>query len=215
VNKTLGLLLLTLITISCKKEKDQIYPSPIPESTAPNYGMLTVGNYWVYERFEIDYLGVTTPMNVYDSCYISKDTIINGKTYYEMYRPNTYGSFYSYLRDSAGCIFDHYGRQRFSPTDFTSVFYIGYATARPSDTIAKGVFKMEHKDSLITVPSGNYVTSNAQTTCYMYPAWDYYYTTRYTNTCYAENIGIVQETLLLLFDKGFSQERKLIRYSAN
>jgi hypothetical protein len=206
---------LTALVSSCKKDESL---SPLVTSTiepSPDYGKLAVGNYWIYQRFRIDNFGVVTPKNIYDSCYISKDTVINGKTYFEMYRPNTYGSFFTYLRDSAGCILNSAGQIIFSPNDFSSVFRTTFATAGGTDTICRAVFKMNNKDSLVNTSAGNFVTSNFQITCYMYPNWSYYYNVRHQNTCYSENIGIVVETLKLLFDRGFCEERRLVRYHVN
>jgi hypothetical protein len=217
MQKTLLLLALsTTIMISCKKDNKNITPTHVPCSeTIADYGKLAVGNYWIYQRYKITNSGIITPLNIYDSCYISKDTIINGKTYFEMYRPNTYGSFYSYVRDSSAWILDHYGRIQFSPTDFSTIFRTTHATAGGTDTICRAIFKMNNKDSLITTPAGVFNTSNFQTTCFMYPTWSHYYNVRFMNTCYSENIGIVVETLYLLLDKGFCVERKLVRYHLN
>jgi hypothetical protein len=132
-----------------------------------------------------------------------------------MYRPDTYGIFYSYQRDSSTYIVNQYGKILFSSSDFSAIFHTGYDTANPTDTIDRAVFKMNNKDSLVITPAGNFVTSNAQVSYYMYPLWTHYYTIRYTNKCYSENVGIVVETLLPLLDKGFSEERRLIRYHVN
>jgi hypothetical protein len=207
-------ILFVLSGASCKKDKP-VLTSTGTITTSHNYGKLAIGNYWIYQRFKIDNIGVVTPLNIYDSCYISKDTIMNGKIYFEMHRPNTYGTFYSYLRDSSDCILDNYGRIKFAPTDFSTVFQTTYATAGGTDTICRAVHKMNHKDSLINTFAGSFITSNFQVTCYMYPNWTHYYNVRYINTCYSENIGIVAETLLLLLDRNSCEERRLVRYQVN
>ncbi|HEX8517333.1 MAG TPA: hypothetical protein VF868_14145 [Bacteroidia bacterium] len=208
-------ILLAFTITACRKKEGENVVQGSSQIAYSNYGKLAVGNYWIYQRFRIDNLGVSSPLNIYDSCYISKDTIINGKTYFEMYRPDTYGSFYSYLRDSSSCILNSFGKIVFSPTDFSTIFSSGYVTATEADTMAKGIFKMNNKDSLINTPAGAFLTTNFQGVYYMYPAWNHYYTIRSTNTCYSENIGIVVETLKPLFDRGFSEERRLIRYHVN
>ena len=67
----------SLLICSCEKpddDNDPITPAPL---VYDNYSQLKVGNYWIYQRFEVDSLGIGTPTSVYDSCYVEKDTLIN------------------------------------------------------------------------------------------------------------------------------------------
>ena len=210
-------ILFILIVVSCKKDTKITQDEPVvpTQVTSKNYAKLAVGNYWIYQRFKIDTNGAVTPLNIYDSCYVSSQTTLNGDTYYEMYRINSYGTPYSYLRDSAGWINNSDLRTIFSPTDFSKIFHIGYAGANPTDTIAKAINKMTGKDSLVITPAGTFITSNSQWTHYMYPAWQYYGKIRRTNTCYAENVGIVLETLNIIYTDQYTYERRLVRYHVN
>jgi hypothetical protein len=204
--------------VSCKKDTKITEDNPdIPtQVTVKNYAKLAVGNYWIYQRFKVDTNGVATPENVFDSCYISSQTTLNGNTYYEMYRPNTYGPYTSLLRDSAGWITNSDLRTIFSPTDFSMIFHVGYATNGPNDTIAKAINKMTGKDSLVSTPAGIFISSNSQWTHYMYAYWKYYSgAIRRTNTCYAENVGIVLETLNIFYSYPYTYERRLVRYHVN
>src|SRR5688500_17959960 len=81
------LLLLSLTVSSCKKEKEI---SPPPAKTYPDYSALKPGNYWIYERFDVDSNGNATPTGIYDSCYVEKDTQINGRTYMKYVEPHPY-----------------------------------------------------------------------------------------------------------------------------
>lgn len=212
------LILIVLLLVSCKKDKEIPKDEPIvpSQATPKNYAKLAVGNYWIYQRFKIDTNGVTTPLNAFDSCYVSSQTTLGGDTYYEMYRPNSYGTPYSYLRDSAGWINNADLRTIFSPTDFTKIFHVGYATNGPTDTIAMAINKMTGEDSLVTTPAGTFTTSNSQWTHYMYSYWKFYGgVIRRTNTCYAENIGIVLETLYIQYSDPYIYERRLVRYHVN
>jgi hypothetical protein len=211
-------ILIILLMVSCKKDSEMPKEEPIVPSqvTSKNYAKLAVGNYWIYQRFKIDTNGLATPLNIFDSCYVSSQTTFGGDTYYEMYRPNSYGSPYSYLRDSAGWINNTDLRTIFSPTDFTKIFHVGYATASSTDTIAKAINKMTGQDSLVNTPAGVFVTSNSQWTHYIYPNWKHYGgAIRRTNTCYAENIGIVLETLYIIYTDQYTYERRLVRYHVN
>jgi len=44
--------------------------------TQADYYQLKVGNYWIYQSYQIDSNGVATPENLWDSAHIEKDTII-------------------------------------------------------------------------------------------------------------------------------------------
>jgi hypothetical protein len=207
-----------LLLFSCKKDKEITKDEPVVPTQAKtqNYAKLAVGNYWIYQRFRIDTTGVVTPLNIFDSCYVSSQTTLNGNTYYEMYRPNSYGTPYSHWRDSAGWVTNSDLRTLFSPTDFAMIFHVGYSTASSTDTIAKAINKMTGQDSLVNTPSGAFVTSNSQWTHYIYPNWKHFGgAIRRTNTCYAENIGIVLETLYIVYTDQYTYERRLVRYHVN
>ena len=87
-HKTLFLFvaLLTATIYSCKKDIEPMTPA----TSYPNFSQLKVGNYWVYEQFDISSTGIATSRNIFDSCYVEKDTIINSKTYLKIVRPLYY-----------------------------------------------------------------------------------------------------------------------------
>lgn len=207
-----------LFLFACKRDKglaEQITPDKTEViASYPNFGKLSVGNYWIYRRYLVDSSGNRMITNTIDSCYVSKDTIINGKVFYKMYRPNTYLSNNTFLRDSSGCIIANNGKIIFSPQDFSLVYYIGYSTASVTDTIAKAIYQMRNKDSLITTDLGTFYTTNACWVNYMYPNWKVYGSIRYQNCCYTENIGIVVENLNIIYNY-YDIERRLIRYHVN
>lgn len=197
---------------SCKKDKDPI----IAPTEKADYGQLKEGNYWVYEVFDIDSVGNATPTGVYDSCFIYKDTIINGNTYFEMHRPGS-GILnpVSYIRDSLNYIINSSGRIIFSSSDFSTTFNTDYSFASPGDTIAKITSKMADKDMSVITPAGAFITSNFKLTYSIYPSWVMYYSTLYQNTRYAKDIGIVTETLPVFLGSIFFKERRLVRYQVN
>ena len=86
---SIGLLCVSICFYSCKKDK-QTEPETQTQTTTtpiPNYSALKVGNYWIYERFETDQFGISTSLNIIDSCYIEKDTTINGQQYFKYVQP--------------------------------------------------------------------------------------------------------------------------------
>jgi hypothetical protein len=199
--KKINLLILVVLflTTACKKKTTQV--------TYKNYGQLKVGNYWVYERYEIDTNGTATPLGIIDTCRIEKDTIINGKRYFKYVRPQFSGvNQISYLRDSLHYIVNQTGRKVFSSENFNQVF----RTSITSDYELQEW--MTDIDLNVTTPLGTYQTLNFQSIFNMIPPLQLNINPRFMNTRYAENIGIVTETLPLFYSNPISYERRLIDY---
>jgi hypothetical protein len=174
----------------------------------------------VYRRYDIDgSTGQATPTNILDSCYISKDTLIHGKTYYKLVRPSVAGFLYErlYLRDSLHYLVDHRGRRFFSSEDASTVLRQQYVVENISsiglDTICLIKTQMEGPTVPVTTPAGSYTAKVFRQTYQIYPRW------RGTNpaireikTLYAENVGIVSETLPFFIGSPNYSQRRLLRY---
>jgi len=214
----MSLLTLLIISYSCKKDKKE-EPAPTP-ITYPNYSQLKVGNYWIYQLFNVDSLGNSTPTNDYDSCFIEKDTIINGYTYFKMLKPeNGNGPNYytSFIRDSLHYLVNSKGQKLFSSIDSLSIldtYYFSYYY-NVLDTVCKVVSKMTNRNNAVNTPAGTFITLNYNETYYMYPHYTSGGNPRYKNTRYAENIGIVIETLPFYTGYPIYVERRLVRYHLN
>ncbi|HLP52464.1 MAG TPA: hypothetical protein VK154_16365 [Chitinophagales bacterium] len=195
---------LFLFLNACKKDKT----API----YPDYGMLKAGNYWIYQRFIVDSNDNGIATNEYDSCYIEKDTVINGLTYAKSMRPNAYSSnpVPTFLRDSLHYIVTNSGAIVFSSQDFSSVFSHEVYINPPSDTTYEITVKMDHKDMPFAAPAGNFTTSDYQTHYHMYVMSPI--TNRYLHVRYAENVGIVSETMLFYSSSFTYNELRLVRY---
>lgn len=203
---------------SCQKETDNSPITPVSETTYPDYSCLKVGNYWIYEQYDIDSLGNAVTKNVFDSCYIEKDTIINNQTYLKMVRPKPYQTNQqdiSFLKDSLHYIINAGGKILFSSEDFSSVFESVYMIAGPGDTICKMKKQMADKNLSVTTPAGTYTTSDARETYSMYPNWSIAGNKRIRHTRYAEKIGIVVETLPFFSTNPKYIERRLVRFHLN
>jgi hypothetical protein len=207
----LSLSAIALFLGSCKQDESA------PPATYPDYGRLQVGNYWIYQRFVVDTLGNATPTAVFDSCYVEKDTLINGNTFAKICKPWPWGTSpkqeFEYLRDSLHYLIDPSGRVRFSSEDFITVFY-DYISVKPDDgdTVYRSTVKMEEKDLLITTPAGDFSTSNYKTTYKMYPPYNVYSIYRYSHKRYAKDIGLIMETLPIFASVPTTMERRLVRY---
>lgn len=206
--KNAMLLLMAIIlafTTSCNK-KNETDPQPIP---TPDFTQLAVGNYWIFQGFDLDSNGVATPTDDWDSAFISKDTLINGFTYYKMHEK---GVIYSsqqqiiYLRDSMDYLVNQFGQILFAQNNFADTLY--------QDTAAPGLFysitMMCGKDSTVVVPAGTFTTRTLQSTIVpLQPVGPV--PVRYCYTIYGEGVGKIKtHNFFYASDKHF--EKRLIRY---
>lgn len=191
--------------------KDDNSPGPVQYD---NYTQLKVGNYWIYQIFDIDSLGYGPPLNKYDSCYISKDTLVNGYTYFYLTHgsPLTLGNdiYNKWLRDSLHYLVDIAGNIYFSSEDFDNVLYTQAAT-NETDTIFTQERKMTDKDATTNTPAGSFITSNCRTIFTIYTA-GLPQEKKFSHRRYARNIGIVPETLPFYASSIRYEERRLLRY---
>ncbi len=204
---------LLLFTYACKEDDETPDPDPV---VYDNYAMLKTGNYWIYEQFTVDSLGNATPTGIYDSCYIEKDTVIHGNTYYKMVRAPYLGMapVILYLRDSLHYVVDYSGMRYFSSKDYTSVFDYGVISME-GDTIAERRMQMANPDVVIQVPAGNYTTSDCQIHYKMHAPYTMNGTNRFQHTRYAKNTGIVSETMPFFLSIPTYTERRLVRCYLN
>lgn len=174
--------LAAVILTSCKKDEDQ----PV---VFADYGNLKVGNYWVYQQFEVDTLGNVSPLDVFDSCFIEKDTLIHGNTFCKMVRPYNIGPFdYSitFLRDSLDYIVNSAGLIEFSAEDFETIFLSDSLMYRdPPVLFYKKTSKMADKDLEVITPAGNFITRSFRTT-YEYSEAVQVLSPRYMHNRYAK-----------------------------
>ncbi len=218
----IAILFAIIFLISCKKEKLEIenrQQVDVP-TTYPNYSNLKVGNYWIYERFRVDSLGNATSLNIIDSCYIEKDTVIRGNTYYKLTGPDYANPTVNtpmrsgFLRDSLSYLIDNRGYILFSSQN-SYIRESGYDIAPPSDTIYSFITKVTDQNMSITVPAGTYVTTNLQTEYTFYNNYIIYWKIRTKNTRYAENVGMVSQDWGFFLSMPDYWQRRLIRYHFN
>ena len=209
------LLISTCLIYSCEKDKET--DKRIPPVTYPNFSKFNVGSYWVYQQFRVDSMGNATPTNDFDSCYVEKDTLINGFSYVKTYRPTQFWPNipYTIVRDSLHYIVTTGGKVVFSSQDFQTVFYSYYSVLDNGDTMYHATNTMEDKDLSVTTPAGTFITSNFRRTVTYYPPFDYNGKHRYMHMRYAENIGIVIESLPFFSADPNYTERRLVRYHIN
>jgi hypothetical protein len=210
-------LAVTSLFCACKNDKEEVTsPVPLPKQ-AKAYSNLKTGNYWIYQRFTVDTNGNAYPLQEFDSCYVEKDTLIGGKTYHKVFRPNPYFAEMStsYLRDSLHYVVNQFGAILFSVLDFSSVFKTSYLVISDNDTIARIEDRMGDKNLVIAVPAGIFNTSSFNVVYNFYPKWSALRSVRKMQTRYAKNVGIVSEVLPFFLSNPNYTERRLVRYKLN
>lgn len=215
-NYCIALITTIILLYSCRREKDEVTPEvPAGPATYADYSQLKAGNYWIYQRYMVDTSGNETPTMI-DSCYVQGDTVINGNTYYIYSEPAVWGGLYThFLRDSLHYILDFH-RIVFSSHDYTTVFGPEYQVAMPiNDTICSYSSQMTDINLMITVPAGNFTTLAWKTSYTMYPPYNGGGNHRSTYSRYAENKGLIEQTLPFYSGSPNHEIRKLLRYHLN
>lgn len=147
-----SILLLALLTACNKKnsEEKELPPNAFTRATG-----FSIGSYWVYNIYRIDTAGNEILMPAKDTCYVEKDTIINGKTYIKFVEPN-HNHFW---RDSFNYIISHEHEIIYAPANFTDTFI-----KKEYDSIATMYRRMCDKNQITHTSDGDYETKNMQTT---------------------------------------------------
>jgi hypothetical protein len=202
-------LLLVSFLSACKKDDVDTQP---PTAYA-DYSNLKVGNYWVYQTYEVDENGVETSTNYSDSCYVEKDSTINGLVYHKVIRPaavlNQIGI--SFLRDSLHYVVSSNGTRLFSSQDFDNVLYT-YVLTNNADTLYTAPYRMTDKDSIINTAAGSFTTFNYQGIFHYYPALGGAIQDRPKQTRYAKDIGIVEENIGFYVSSPKHYVRRLVAF---
>ena len=220
-----NLLLLFILAMmafaACKDYEYDVYPDVV----YPDYANLDVGNYWIYQRYHLDSNGVYTPLNVLDSVFVEKDTTIGGFVYHK-YMEDQFGTPPGYeavfLRDSLHYLVNNAGQLLFSSENFSDTLWDYTITilngSHPNGDTICNIFRKMTDDNLgVSTPAGAFSSKNAQLVYLMYPDFDYGGPVRKLERRYAENVGLIEETLpFFLADQSKSYTvRRLVRYGNN
>ncbi|MCP4314058.1 MAG: hypothetical protein GY790_22630 [Bacteroidetes bacterium] len=180
-----------------------------------DYFPLEVGNYWIYQHFNIDASGSELATSVTDSILVSGDTIINGQRYSILEGTNhpfnggKWGVI-DILRDSMGYIVTQTGRIRFSGENFSDILDAEVKVMN-SDTLYTLSYKMEKEDALCSVPVGDFEVLNFKGTVLSPEGMTNIDYPRYLNTYYAKGVGPVLKTFFFL-NSPVITEKRLVRY---
>lgn len=210
MRKLLFILIAMSVMTSCQKE------DPTPSIESKNYMPLEVGNYWIYNHYQIDSEGNQTKLSTSDSVFISRDTSILGKQYFIIDIANNQSfkkKTYKILRDSMGYIVNEKGVIEFAQNNFIDKLnsYIEYFK---EDTLYTLSNRMENPDYTVSVPAGTFEVLNRveNINIYKYSGEKKDIIRTYQNNFYAQNTGIILDTYRFLSTPDEFIERRLIRY---
>ena len=206
--KTLLLPIAILIVLSgCKDELPNNPAPPIPP--APNYYPFTVGNYWIYDVYHVvDSTGEEDQLSYSDTISVIAEEEINGNSYFvieqDSWLTQNNRKDTVYLRDSSSYIVNEEGVILFSYANFDNILSIVDYDPAPF------VVEYSIQDSIENhaVPSGNFDCLNFK---------GRFYSTipnnndpdRFLDNCYAEDVGLVFQTVFYASAFGFHYERRL------
>jgi hypothetical protein len=198
-----------LFLFSCQKEKKE-------DDNSNSYLPLSVGNYWIYDIYQVDPDGNETNTNNIDSLVILNDTVINGIKYFVF---RNYGVWYSsglntkFLRDSSGYVVDETGRIHLSNTDFVNELD-SYDIGPDDQPFLHASFKVEENNEPLTVPAGTFHTIDYKGTfeAVYFKNTDRVSYPRNSHNYYSKEIGLVKKTFFYLNNPTYFEER-LVRYT--
>ena len=196
------MLFIGMITYSCKKDDPEENLKPFP---AADYMQLKIGNYWVYQSYQLDSAGNENPMSNVDSLIIIGDTTINGYKYFK--KLSVLHDHVSYMRDSNGYLVDHLGKVFFSEHDFTNILRV--------DTIGPGLalaeYSMHEGDTLVNTPIGSFQSMEFRGKITAFDP-QYPYGPQYTYSFYADGAGLVKSSYYLFYNPSLRVGQNLVSF---
>lgn len=203
------ILIAFLILPSCKESN-----TPTPENSVLDYFPLTIGNYWVYERSSCDSTWTDCNSLSIDTSRITKDTLINGFTYFKIEGKNLVGnSTPVFLRDSGDYLVNSMGYIHVSIDEINSLLYEEYITnSAQTDTLYYIISEMIGYPNSVVVPAGTFNCIDNRTT--LFRVKEGINEGVSAHNYYTKNVGRVYENVLFTSSLG-GFKRELISYNIN
>jgi hypothetical protein len=208
VFKYYAFILVSLLVFSCKKKGSE--DSPQQPLVYPSYSNLKLGNYWIYQVYNIDEAGMETLEPELDSAIINDTVRFEGNLYYHLAHQSPY-NYDTYLRDSLNYIVLYGGPKMFSSSGEEELLNT-YFQVFSGDTACRTEMKMDTHEELFTVPAGTFLTRKLNVTYYWYPGFDKPNPVLHGFSRYAKDIGLIAETFAFTFGTSAHYERRLLRY---
>ena len=198
----LSIFIASLLFSSCKKDND----TPPPTESVLDYFPLSVGNYWVYERYGCDSTWTDCTSKSIDTSFITKDTIIDGNTYFKIEGTSPVGQpSTSFFRDSLDYIVDNIGNIMFSSTDFDSKLAEEYIIVNETDTAFYWYYQMQKEPYNIEVDAGTFECLDNQMSFFRHQ--DDFEKEFNTHQLFAKEVGpVLKQAMFASSTSGFKQE---------
>lgn len=195
MKRSIAIVVIAALAFSaCKKSDTDVSPVP-PEPEAESvldYMPLTIGNYWIYETFKCDSGEINCESMSIDTTFVTKDTLINGKTYYVLEGNFVIWGSPQFLRDSGEYLVDNIGKVHFTHTDYDKIFNEQYIVSGPGDTIYHFYYKLINDYFEITVGDGSFSCLDFRTS--FFRTQDDFQIEHQGHSFHSKNVGIIKQT---------------------
>lgn len=182
-----------------------------PTASILEFANLEVGNYWIYDWYEITPDGQESSYATRDSIFIEGDTLISGRRY--LIRTGTHRGHLrrELLFDSAMSIYRYPFRDILFTLD--DEVEVTKSFGHGDNIIAVGTYSLESATTSVTVPAGQFE-------CFSYTGTiesvlpDYQHGTRYNSYLYSNEVGLVLMRTHF-FSSPNNLEMRLVDYGAS
>lgn len=194
-----------LLLVSCSTDEAS------PTESILDYANLEIGNYWVYQWYEIEPDGTESLFGQRDSVFISSDTLINGRTMYVRYTSDERNTRSSILFDSANTLYSYPDKEVLFTLDTTVKTSRNFGPLE--DPLAIGYYSLQRNSTLVQVPAGDFECINFEGIIESQEQ-DYPYGKRLNSNYYSKNIGSVLTTTNL-YTSPNDLEIRLVSFGKN
>ncbi len=179
--------------------------------TISSFSQLSIGNYWVYDWYEVEPDGSESPMQLRDTLMIESDTLIEGRRMFV--RTGTFMSQprREILYDSISHLLTYPDRLALFTLDTREEITRNFG---PADApLSVGTYRLNTVLETITVPAGEFQCLNFQGTIESLEL-DYPFGTRFNSNLYTEGIGLVKLTTQF-YRQANDLEMRLVDFGRN
>ena len=204
----------SVVFFGCSKEeevKEDISPVETPQII--KHMPLAIGNYWVYDTYQIDTLGNESIFSSSDSAYVDRDTLINDKVYYIIEGDfNAKMATGNIIRNESNSILYSDGSIRFTTNNLASIFRRDTTNVGGGNSIHMKIW-VNVPTPTILVPAGSFACYDRETE--MTPTQiDYPWGTRSQHSYYNKTAGVVLSEFHFYSSPSIFETR-LVRFNIN
>ena len=199
-----------LLLAACNENPDTVLQPP------HDYFPLSVGNYWIYDHYEVMETGEETLTGRRDSIYIEKVKLIGSDVYYIIKGSRFLcGHFftsqdYQVIRDSSGYLINENGSVFMSSVCFGETLNEFADTMPDGDTLYSGIYSMQTEPAEVSVPAGSFDVINCRVKITVFEEDER--KVRYSDNLFAEDVGEVLDSYFYLSQTDRHYEKRLVCY---